>query len=68
MGINREKVRTPKRGRGWCRKCDASEVSDGQKCTNCGKKHGVTREKYKKNGLTQFFNSYPYEHVYGGGL
>lgn len=51
MGINRNKVRSPKKGRAWCRSCDACKVSDGQKCPNCGKRHGVSREKYKKRCL-----------------
>ena len=54
MGSNRDKVRSPKKGRAWCRSCDICQVSDGQKCPNCGKKHGVNREKYKKSCLPQF--------------
>ena len=42
---NREKVRQPKRGHGYCFGCDAAWTSDGRKCPVCGKRHGVEREK-----------------------
>ena len=45
--INRDKRLKPKKGKAWCFGCDCALVGDGQKCPNCGKRHGVRRFKKK---------------------
>jgi len=63
MGTNRDNVRKLKKGRGWSYKCDMIQFSDGQKCPNCGNKHGVHREKYRRSGISLALNSYLDEFV-----
>ena len=47
---NREKKMTPsRRGRFWCRVCDASLVYIGQKCKVCGTINGKRTIKKETN-------------------
>lgn len=38
--LNRLSARTPRKGLFWCGRCDAYKVGVGQRCGNCGCKHG----------------------------
>jgi len=47
---NREKRMTPKSdGRFWCYGCDAEQVFEGEKCSNCGFKHHTNTIKKETN-------------------
>jgi hypothetical protein len=46
MKTNREKARTPKKGKFWCPHCDRNYVSKGGKCSFCGKRE--PNKTYKK--------------------
>ncbi len=42
---NRDRVRQPKRGKGYCFGCDAALVGSGEKCPVCGRRNGTKRNK-----------------------
>lgn len=46
---NREKVRRPRLGLGYCY-CDLSMVGHGNKCVICGRLNGRKRNKKDTNG------------------
>lgn len=42
---NRERKKQPKQGKYWCSKCDCQLVYDWKRCSNCGHRNGVRRNK-----------------------
>lgn len=42
---NRSMKRKARKSRGWCRGCDMTIVSDGQKCLVCGRRSRPKRDK-----------------------
>mgnify|MGYP005873843003 CR=1 FL=1 len=44
---NREKTQIAKKGKFWCRRCDAQIVGEWGKCPNCGYKDKRFKNKSK---------------------
>lgn len=42
---NREIAKKPKAGKFWCWRCDAQLVGEWKKCSNCGFRNGIKRDK-----------------------